>query len=148
VGDTPDLPPELVVRLGKMCLELPDAYEEDAWRGVRWRVRKQTFAHVFQADLEWLAALRRSREIGTVAPALAASGQQVSVLTFRSQDPERDVLVRSGPPFFKVDWGEDVVGLLLDDKPDWEEVQELLTESYCLRAPKKLVALVDRPGPG
>ena len=29
---------------------------------------------------------------------------------------------------------------------DWAEVAELLTESYCVLAPKKLVALVDRPG--
>jgi hypothetical protein len=34
---------------------------------------------------------------------------------------------------------------VLDDDVDWDEVAELLTESYCLLAPKKLVALVDRP---
>ena len=136
MGDAPDLPPELVARLGKVCLELPDAYEEDAWIGVRWRVRKQTFAHILPADREWLQALAASDRPGDVR----------GVLTFRSQDPERDVLIRSGLPFFKVDWGEDVIGLLLSDQPDWQEIRELLTESYCLRAPKKLVTLVDRPG--
>jgi hypothetical protein len=140
VGDRPDLPPDLVARLGQLCLELPDAYEEDAWIGVRWRVRKQTFAHVFQPDLEWIASF---------APAYAAHDQPGgvrAVLTFRSEDPERDVLVRSGLPFFQMDWGETVIGMLLDDAPDWKEIEELLTESYCLRAPKKLVALVERPG--
>lgn len=137
MAEAPDVPPELIARLGQLCLELPDAYEEDAWIGVRWRVRKNTFAHVFAADQQWLAGF---------APALAAEERAVSVLAFRAQDPERDVLVRSGLPFFKVDWGEDVVGMLLDGEPDWQEVRELLTESYCLRAPKKLVALVDRPG--
>jgi hypothetical protein len=29
---------------------------------------------------------------------------------------------------------------------EWEEVAELLTESYCVMAPKKLVRLVDSPG--
>jgi len=28
---------------------------------------------------------------------------------------------------------------------DWGEVAELVTESYCVLAPKKLVALVERP---
>ena len=34
--------------------------------------------------------------------------------------------------------------IALDGEVDGEEVGELLTESYCLFAPKKLVALVDR----
>jgi hypothetical protein len=38
--------------------------------------------------------------------------------------------------------------MVLDDHTDWEEVAELMTESYCVLAPKKLVALVDRPGSG
>jgi hypothetical protein len=36
--------------------------------------------------------------------------------------------------------------MLLDATTDWTEVAELLTESYCVLAPKKLQALVDRPG--
>jgi hypothetical protein len=35
--------------------------------------------------------------------------------------------------------------MVLDDATDWDEVAELVTESYCIMAPKKLVALVDRP---
>jgi hypothetical protein len=30
--------------------------------------------------------------------------------------------------------------MVLDDDTDWEEVRELVTESYCVLAPKKLVA--------
>jgi hypothetical protein len=36
--------------------------------------------------------------------------------------------------------------MVLDERVDWKEVAELLIESYCVLAPKKLVALVDRPG--
>ena len=50
-----------------------------------------------------------------------------------------------GHPFFGTRWRADEVGMVLDDDADWDEVAELLTESYCLLAPKKLVALVDRP---
>ena len=41
--------------------------------------------------------------------------------------------------------GRNVVGLLLDDSTDWEELRELLTDSYCLQAPRRLARLVHRP---
>jgi hypothetical protein len=31
------------------------------------------------------------------------------------------------------------------DDVDWHEVAELVTESYCILAPNKLAALVERP---
>jgi hypothetical protein len=37
-----------------------------------------------------------------------------------------------------------VVGLVLDGSVGWDEVAELLTESYCVLAPKRLAALVSR----
>ena len=51
---------------------------------------------------------------------------------------------RAGHPFFVLGWGRDAMGMVLDD-PDWDEVRELVTESFCALAPKKLIALVDRP---
>jgi hypothetical protein len=50
-----------------------------------------------------------------------------------------------GPPFFAPRWRGDEVGMVLDDDVDWDEVAELVTESYCILAPKKLVEMVDRP---
>jgi hypothetical protein len=50
-----------------------------------------------------------------------------------------------GPPYFRSEWGADVVGLLLDDATDWVELGELLTESYCIQAPARLAARVERP---
>ena len=35
--------------------------------------------------------------------------------------------------------------MLLDDDTDWEELAELLTDSYCVQAPKELAARVPRP---
>jgi hypothetical protein len=35
--------------------------------------------------------------------------------------------------------------MLLDESVDRTELGELITESYCTRAPKKLVALLRRP---
>ncbi|HEU5044514.1 MAG TPA: hypothetical protein VFT75_10310 [Nocardioidaceae bacterium] len=35
---------DVVARVAATALALPDAYEEDAWTGVRWRVRSKTAA--------------------------------------------------------------------------------------------------------
>lgn len=133
-----DVPPEFLDRLRPVCLGLPETYEEPAWVGTRWRVRTRTFAHVLVVDPDHQAAHARA----------AATDEPLCVLTFRSPGAEIDGLVRGGHPFHKPDWAADVVGMVLDGDTDWTEVGELLTESYCLLAPKKLVALVGRPPGG
>ena len=72
-------------------------------------------------------------------------GQPTTVLTFRSSGAELGVLHAAGHPFFRPGWGTNTVGMVLDDDTDWDEVAELMIESYCVQAPKKLVALVERP---
>ncbi len=78
-----------------------------------------------------------ARAAGTTGP--------VVVMMLRSSGPEFDALRNSGHPFFGTRWRADEIGMVIDDDVDWAEVAELLTESYCLLAPKKLAALVDRP---
>jgi hypothetical protein len=119
-----DVPDEVIAQLRSVCLGLPETAEEQAWAGRRWVIRRRTFAHVLQVD---------------------STEGSATVMTFRSSGDELEVLRRSGHPFFRPGWGTDVVGMVLDDGTDWDEVAELLTESYCILAPKKLVALVDRP---
>jgi YjbR protein len=135
VTEAADVPPELVARLRSVCAALPEAHEEQAWVGTRWRVRNDTFAHVLVIDAGWPPAYARA----------AGSDGPVTVMTFRSSGPELHALTNSGPPFFKPRWHPDVVGMVLDADADWDEVAELVTESYCALAPKRLVELVDRP---
>ena len=130
-----EAPAEIVAQLRSVCLGLPDAYEEKAWVGTRWRVRKRTFAHVLTIDSEWPPAYASA----------AAAEQEMCVVTFRAPLAEVEALSNAGHPFFKPRWGPDVLGMVLGDDVDWAEVAELLTESYCVLAPRKLVALVDRP---
>ena len=125
---------EVVERLGTICLALPEAREEDAWVGTRWRIRTSTFAHVVAIADGWPPAYAAAA--GTAGPA--------TVLTFRADGEELAALSAVGAPFFKPVWFRDVVGMALDDDTDWREVDELVTESYCLLAPKRLVALVRR----
>ncbi len=126
--DYADAPPEVEARLRLACAGLPDAYEEHPGVGARWRVRKRTFAQLFTID--------------SGGP---ADQGLVTALTFHSSGAELDALRRAGHPFFPAGWGKNVMGMILDDDTDWGEVAELVTESYCLLAPKGLVALVDRP---
>jgi predicted DNA-binding protein (MmcQ/YjbR family) len=133
--DYADVPPEVVDRLRAVCLALPDAYEEQAWAGTRWRIRKRTFAHVLAIDSQWPAAY---------AAAMEATGP-VTVLTFRSEGPELDSLTNSGHPFYRPGWAPNIVGMILDEDADWDEIGELLTESYRIMAPKKLAERVHQP---
>jgi hypothetical protein len=135
VTENAEVPLEVVAKLRSVCLGLPEAYEEPAWVGTRWGIRKQTFAHVLMVESGWPPAYARA----------AGSDGPITVMTFRSSGPELDALSRAGHPFFKPVWFPDIVGMVLDGGVDWNEVTELLTESYCAVAPKKLVELVDRP---
>jgi hypothetical protein len=126
---------EAIARVAAAALDLPDAYEEDAWVGVRWRVRTRTFAHVAPVDGSSPA----------IDLAAGSPPERSVVMTFRSSGDELDTLVRVGHPFFKPRWSPTVVGVHLTAGTDWDEIAELVTESYCLLAPKKLVALVPRP---
>jgi hypothetical protein len=75
----------------------------------------------------------------------AATAGPLTVVMFRSSGAELEVLRRSGAPFFAPVWRDDEVGMMLADDVDWDEVAELITESYCAQAPTVLAARVDRP---
>ncbi len=87
-------------------------------------VRKKTFAHVLGVETDESAWV---------------------VLTFRSQGEELETLRHVGYPYYVLGWGRDVLGMVIDHDTDWEEVGEIVTESFCVMAPKKLVAVIDRP---
>src|SRR6478609_4953653 len=125
---------DVVARLGSTALALPDAYEEDAWTGIRWRVRSKTFAHVLVAQEGYTSAYRDVT--GVTEP--------TTVLTFRSSGEELSALVNAGPPFYRPPWSPTVVGMVLDDDTDWDEVAELVTESYRFCAPHTLRRRLDQ----
>ena len=125
---------DVVARIASTALTLPDAYEEDAWTGVRWRVRGRTFAHVLVAQEGYTSAYRDMT--GVTDP--------TTVLTFRAAGDELLALTHAGPPFYQPPWSPTVVGMVLDDDTDWAEVSELVTESYVFCAPRKLRRELDR----
>jgi hypothetical protein len=133
-GDRPSS--GFVARVRAVCLGLPEAHEELAWVGIRWRIRSRTFAHVLTIADGWPPAYAHAA--GTEGPA--------QVLMFRSTGPELDALRHAGPPFFPTPWRPDEVGVHLTPDTDWAEVAELVTESYRLQAPKRLAERCPPPG--
>jgi len=129
--------PHVVRRLAEVALALPETREEDAWTGVRWRVRTKTFAHVMVAQAGYESSFRDITGIADPTP----------ILTFHSSGDELLALVNAGRPFYKPPWSPTIVGMELSDDPgdvDWDEVTELVTESYRVCAPQKLVRLLDQ----
>ena len=130
-----DVPARVVARLQSICDQLPESRQEAAWTGTRWRIGKQTFAHVVVIADGWPPAYARAA--GTDGPAI--------VLTFQSSGEELQALSNVGHPYFRPPWRPGIVAMFVADDTDWGEVAELVTESYCLLAPHRLVARVGRP---
>ena len=124
-----DLSPEVLDRVRSICLALPETHEQAAWTGLRWRIRTRTFAHLLVvADGR---PQSHARALGDEGPA--------TVLTFRTPPSEVDAFASMGDPYFYGGWGRDVVGIVIDDDTDWDEVEELVTDSYREVAPRMLV---------
>lgn len=114
-----DVPEHLVAEVRAACAHLPEAYEEQAFEGVRWRIRGNTAVHVVTRD---------HPELGPV-----------TTMTVHASPLDLEMLVATGDPFYP-GWGGGLVAMVLRDNTDWTEVKELVTDSYCLLAPKKLTA--------
>jgi hypothetical protein len=122
LADRPLVPEEWVVRVDATLGALPRCVQEPAWTGTRWRVRSATVAHIFGGE------------------------DQVFRITFRGEPDEVAAFEHMGHPYFRGSWGGNVIGMVLDDDTDWEELAELLTDSYCIQAPAHLAERVERPG--
>ena len=120
--ERPEVPARMVRRIDDVLSALPDCVLEDAWVGVRWRVGPATVAHVFGGE------------------------DQLFRVTFRAEPDEVMAFEHLGEPYFRAEWGSNVVGMLIDERTDWTELGELLTDSYCLQAPAGLADQVPRPG--
>jgi hypothetical protein len=119
--ERPLVPEEWIQRIGAVLTVFPRCHEEPAWVGTRWRVGSATVAHVFGGE------------------------DQLFRITFRAEPEEVMAFQHLGAPYFKSEWGGNVVGMILDDDTDWAELSELLTDSYCVQAPEHLAAQVERP---
>ena len=102
--------------LRRICLALPEAEERETWERPTYRVRSKIFAMEVDDDgrpAAWFKAPSGSQEV------LVGS------------DPKRFFV----PPYVgHKGW----VGMWLDRRADWDEVDLLIRRSYRLIAPKRL----------
>ncbi|GAA1159297.1 MmcQ/YjbR family DNA-binding protein [Ornithinicoccus hortensis] len=118
MAERPEVPEEMAQRCDRVLGSLPRCAAEDAWVGVRWRVGSATVAHLFGGE------------------------DQRFRVVFRADPEEVMAFEAMGEPYFRAGWGTNVVGLVLDEATDWDEVAELLVASYCVQAPARLAEAV------
>jgi hypothetical protein len=125
-----EVPVDVVERVRAMCLALPEVtvridetLTSDRSRAQSFDVRRRSFC---------LLVAKASR-----------TGKSLPMLVLRADPEERDALLSVGRPFFAPRAAPGRIGVLLSAETDWEEIRELVIESYRLLAPKKLTALLD-----
>jgi hypothetical protein len=129
-GPPIEVPQDIVERVSTLCLALPEV----TVRVDAAVTRSRSTAHSFDI---------RRRSFCLLVAREGRTGRPVPLLVFRADPDERDALLSIGRPFFAPRAGGDRVGVLLTGDTDWEEIRELVTDSYRRLAPKKLTALLD-----
>lgn len=111
--DRPDVPDALVDRIDDVLSALRGVRREGAWTGVRWRVRTATIAHVFGGE------------------------DRLFRVVFRGEPEEVTAFEHLGHPYFRAGWGENVIGMVVDDATDWDELAEMLADSHRLQSVRR-----------
>jgi predicted DNA-binding protein (MmcQ/YjbR family) len=113
---------DVVATLREICLSLPEAVEKPfgGHSAPSFRVREKLFV---------------------------MTSEDGRSMTFKAGPGVQDELVASDPARFFVPayvGGKGWVGARLDVHQDWDEMAELIEDSYRMIAPKRLAALLDR----
>lgn len=108
-------------RLRAICLALPEAEERETWGEATFRVRDKIFA-------------------------MAGTGRGRWAMSCKARPGLQGALVGTAPDRFFVPpyvgpkgW----IGIYLGDETDWDELADLVEESYRMTAPKRVAALLD-----
>jgi YjbR protein len=125
-----EVPEDIVERVRTLCLALPEVTVRVDYSLIRAR----STAHSFDI---------RRRSFCLLVAREGPAGKPVPLLVLRADAEERKALLSIGRPFFAPRASRDRIGVLLTDDTDWEEIRELVIESYRVLAPKKLTALLD-----
>ena len=112
-------PDRVIERIRRICLDLPEVVEQPfgGHTSPAFRVRDKLFVIIAESRTS---------------------------MTLKAPRGEQEILVKADPERFFVppyvgSKGWVGVRIALKAAPDWEEMAELISESYCLTAPKRLV---------
>jgi len=130
VSEPVEVPEDIIERVRALCLALPEVTVrvDDSLTPAR------STAHSFDI---------RRRSFCLLVARGDSTGKPVPLLVLRAGPAERDALLSIGHPFFAARAGRDRIVVLLTGDTDWEQIRELVTDSYRILAPKKLTALLD-----
>ena len=124
------VPQDIEERVRRLCLALPEV----TMRVDESRIPERSTAHSFDI---------RRRSFCLLVATQDPTGEAVPLLVLRADADEREALLSNGHPFFAPRAGRGRLGVLLTTRTDWEEIRELVTDSYRVLAPKKLIELLD-----
>jgi len=108
-------------RLREICLAFPEATEQETWGHPTFRVRDKIFA-------------------------ACGSGEERLSMTCKAPSGAQEVLIATDPKrFFRPAYvgHRGWVGVRLDLPVDWDQIADLVEESYRMTAPKRLSARLD-----
>jgi hypothetical protein len=116
----------IIERLRKICLALPEATEKEAWAEPTWRVKGKMFAQMDDHH---------------------HGGEHCSVWLPSTLEVQESLVAADPKRFFRPAYvgHKGWIGVVLDTKPDWAVVEELVREAYLRIAPPKIAALLDAP---
>ena len=124
------IPEGIVERIRGLCLALPEVTVRVDLSLVSTRSTAYSF------DI-------RRRSFCLLVAREGAAGQPVTLLVLRADPDEREVLLAIGHPFHAPRTGRDRIAVMLSDDTNWDEIRELVIDSYRTLAPKKLQARLD-----
>ena len=122
----PSLAETALDRMQAIVASLPDVERSPNPVGCYYQIRRKNFAQVVVS--------------------IDTRGQQVTMVILRPLPAERESLIATGHPYCsRGPWDERLgrIAILVEATTDWGQVAELVTDSYRLSAPKKLVAELD-----
>lgn len=111
----------LLQKLRDVCLTFPEAMEQETWGHPTFRVRGKIFA--------------------------TAGADEDGRVSMSAKSSEQAELLASGDPFFFPSYvgSKGWIGVKLGRSTDWEEIAEIVEDSYRHIAPKRLVKQLDEP---
>jgi len=116
---------ELLDQLRVICLAFPEACEESGVGNPSFKIRSKIFAMQHSFDER---------------PSVWCKAPQGVQSMLVSSNPKRFFV----PPYVgRHGW----IGIWLDSELDWDEIADLVDESYRMTAPKRLCALLDQSKP-
>ena len=110
-----------IAKLREICLAFPEAVEKETWGHPTFRVNDKMFV------------------------ACSIDDEPKPSMTAKAPPGEQKLLLESGDHFFYPAYvgSKGWVGVKLSKSTDWDEIREVVDDSYRLIAPKRLVKVLD-----